>query len=359
MDFLSNLSKEELTHIVKVFDIQIAIVLVLAFYLTKSIFSRFVLGIIHKFQKKKEKAKDSKMFKSIEWMYVFLGVYLAINILPVSANIHLIMKTLLKLALILFVAKFLTSVVFTKNSEMMKKMFSKGANETVSEFVCIILSAVTWCVAVFIMFWIIGIDLSGLITGLGLGAAVISLAAQDTVKSLFSGFSILTDKPFVIGDWISVGNYAGTVTNITFRSTRIQCADNSIVTIPNSTITAEYVINWNKLESRRFDCVLSFSLNESSEKIKKITREIKMVLSNKEYIDESTVHVVLDKISSYSSDVKIILYVKETDYYKYLKLKEDIYCSLLNILDKENIELAYPTETVNVKNIAENKSNEV
>lgn len=353
MKFLSNLSREQLVHIIKLFDVQIAIVLVIVCYITKSIFAKFVLGIIFKFQKRKEKpkAKDSKMFKPLEMMYVFLGIFLAIKILPFGAQVQSVMKTLLKVALIIFITKFATSVILVKESKLMKRLFAKSTNEAVDNFICKILGVIVWIVSVFIIFAELGYDLSALVTGLGLGTAIISLAAQDTVKSLLSGVSILADKPFVIGDWISVGNYAGTVINITFRSTRIRCADNSIVTIPNSVVTAEYVINWNQLTSRRFECILNIELNETSEKIKKLTREIKMVLCNKEYIDQSNVHVVFSNISSYSSDIKIILYVKESDYFKYLKYQEDIYCSLLNILEKENIELAYPTETVHVKHM--------
>ncbi len=357
-DFISNLSREELSNLVRVFDIQIAIVLVLLAYLTKSLFAKFVLNIAFKFQKKKEKhkAQDSKMFNALESMYVFIAVFLAIKILPVGAKIQYVMGVLLKIAIIIFITKFITSVILVKDSKMMRKLFAKNNNEAVIIFVCKLLGIVAWIVSIFIIFAELGYDLSGLITGLGLGTAIISLAAQDTVKSLLSGVSILTDKPFVIGDWISVGTYAGTVKYISFRSTRIQCADNSIVTIPNSVITAEYVINWSKLTSRRFDCTLNLKLEETSEKIKKITREIKMVLSNKEYIDENSVYVVFNKISSYSSDIKIFLYVKETDYFKYLKYQEDIYCSLLNILEKENIELAYPTETVHVRNVLESEN---
>lgn len=351
MNFLPNLSREELANIIKVFDIQIAVVLVLVCYLTKSIFAKFILGTIFKFQKRKEKAKNSKMYKSLEMIYMFFGIFLAIKILPFGEQVQSIMKALLKISLIIFITKFITTVILVKDSKIMQKMFAKSENEAVNNFICKILGVVVWFIAIFIIFTELGYDLSGLITGLGLGTAIISLAAQDTVKSLLSGVSILTDKPFVIGDWISVGNYAGTVLNITFRSTRIRCADNSVVTIPNSVITSEYVINWNQLSSRRFDCTLNLNLDETSEKIKKLTREIKMVLTNKEYIDENSVHVVFSNISAYSSDIRIILYVKETDYFKYLKYQEDIYCSLLNILEKENIELAYPTETVHVKNV--------
>ena len=352
MKFLSNLSREQLVHIIKLFDVQIALVLVIACYITKSIVAKFVLSVIFKFQKRKDKikAKDSKMFKPLEMMYVFFGIFWAIKILPFGVQVQSVMKTLLKISIIIFLTKFITTVILVKDSKIMRKMFAKSSNPAVNNFICKILGVVVWCISIFIIFTELGYDLSGLITGLGLGTAIISLAAQDTVKSLLSGVSILTDKPFVIGDWISVGNYAGTVLNITFRSTRIRCADNSVVTIPNSVVTAEYVINWNQLTSRRFECVLNLNLNETSEKIKKLTREIKMVLSNKEYIDETKVYVVLGNISSYSSEIKIIVYVKENDYYKYLKLQEDIYCSLLNILEKENVELVYPTEIVHVKN---------
>ena len=360
-DFLSNLTREELASIVKVFDIQIAIVLVLFSYLTKSLIAKFILNIAFKFQKKKDKkrAQDSKMFGTIEVMYVFLAIFLAIKILPVGAQLQYVMGKLLKIAIIIFITKFITNVILVKNSKMMRKLFAKNKNEAVITFVCKLLAILAWIITVFIIFAELGYDLSGLITGLGLGTAIISLAAQDTVKSLLSGVSILTDKPFVIGNWISVGTYAGTVTNISFRSTRIKCADNSIVTIPNSVVTAEYVINWSELTSRRFDCTLNLKLEETSEKIKKITREIKMVLTNKEYIDEESVYVVFNKISSYSSDIKIFLYVKETDYFKYLKYQEDIYCSLLNILEKENIELAYPTETVHVRNVVDSNNEDI
>ena len=79
-DFLSNLSREEIANLVRVFDIQIAIVLVLLAYLTKSLFAKFVLNIAFRFQKTKEKhkAQDSKMFNALESMYVFIAIFTSI-----------------------------------------------------------------------------------------------------------------------------------------------------------------------------------------------------------------------------------------------------------------------------------------
>jgi MscS family membrane protein len=352
-DILANLSREELTNLIKIFDVQIAIVLVLIVFVTKSIVTKIILRIVDKILKRNKKPQESGMYRPLEFMYVFIGIYLAAKILPVSNYINILMMSLMKIAIIIFITNMINNILLDKDSPIFKKSGNKKSNETVTNFVSKLLKVVVWIIAIYII--IVGVlgftQINGLVTGLGLGTVVISLAAQDTVKSLFSGFTILTDKPFVIGDWIAVGSYAGTVIDITFRSTRIRCADNSVVTIPNSTITEEYVINWNKLKARRFDCTLNLEMDISPDQIKKLIKEIKVVMCAKDYIKSETVYVGFNNIADYSYDIKIFAYVTETDYVKFLKIQEDLNCEFLNILAKENIKLAYPTEMVHVKNL--------
>jgi MscS family membrane protein len=195
----------------------------------------------------------------------------------------------------------------------------------------------------------LGYNLNGLATGLGVGAAVISLAAQDLVKSLLGGMAILTDKPFIIGDWIECGKYQGTVIDITYRSTRIKAANNSIITIPNSIVTAEYVLNWNKLTSRRIDLNLNLSLDTPSEKLDKITKQIEFALQNDKDVLKDTVEVHVSEISTNGINVLIFLYEKVTDYYKFLDVKQRLICTILAVLEKENVELAYPGQSIVIK----------
>ena len=191
--------------------------------------------------------------------------------------------------------------------------------------------------------------MTGLFTALGIFSAAVALAAQEIVKSLIGGMEILTDKPFIIGDWIEVGTHQGTVIDITYRSTRIKSYNNAIITIPNSSITAESIINWNRLSSRRFETNLRLSLDTTSEKLKKIVKEMKLVLENNASVMKDTVEVHVSAISPSSVDIFIFLYVKETDYSKFLKIKEELLCTLLFLVEKENIELAYPTQTLYLK----------
>lgn len=350
-EFLENLSKEELTNIVKIFDIQIAIVIVLVVFVTKSVFAKIFINIVYKIQKRKGDPKESSMYNTLKWIYVFLGLFLATKILPITGELSVIVETFFKIVFIIFATQTINNVIFVKDSWFFKRKTEKTVNETINVFVFRICRAVAWFIAVYVCFWVLGVDLSGLITGLGIGTVIISLAAQDTVKSLLSGFTILSDKPFAIGDFIKVGTYSGTVINITFRSTRIRCVDNSIVTIPNSTITTDYVINWSKLKTRRIEYTLNIEMNVPTDKIIKIVKEIKTILCSKEYVKEDTVYVGFNTISSYSNDISIFFYVKETDYTKYLDLKQELNCEILNVLEKENVGLAFPTETIHLKNI--------
>ena len=352
-DFITGLSKDELRNLIQVFDIQIAIVIILIVFFTRGFVSKIVLKIFDAILKRKENPQSSEMYRPIKLMYMFMGIYLAIKILPVSNRLSIIMTSLLKSALIIFITKIINSTIFVKDSKFFSKR-RKGRSETVSNFICRIARIITWVIAIYIILvFVLGFtQINGLVAGLGIGTVVISLAAQDTVKSLFSGITILSEKPFVIGDWIEVGNYAGTVIDISFRSTRIRCADNSVITIPNSTITAEYVINWNKLKSRRVNCTLRLNMKDiDANKIKDIIKELKVVICSKDYVQRDTVYVGFNGISNYSYNIKIFVYVTETDYIKYLKLEEDLNCEFLNILSKENVRLAYPTQTVDVHNI--------
>lgn len=342
------ISSIDLNNLLKIFDIQIAIAVLLFFVIFRTVFSRILIKIYYKIIKSKKNPKDSSMYRPLNIMFILIGIYCMIKVLPTSAQTLKIMNQIYKLVIIYYALKILTSLI-SADSIFFKKFFKDPTNKTVNMFLCQIAKFIIWIMYIFIIVAEIGYDLSGLITALGVGSAAIALAAQDLVKSLISGVTILTDKPFVIGDWIEVDQYQGTVIDITFRSTRIKSFNNSVVTIPNSVITSSYVINWNRLTSRRFECILNLSLETSSEKIKKIVKEIKVVLENDPKVIKETIQVSLIDITAYSNDIKIVLFLRESEYEKFLKAKQDVLCSLLFLVEKENIDLAYPTQTLYVK----------
>jgi len=342
----------DLNKLLSIFDIQIAIAVLLFFIAFKSIFSKLIISLCFKITKNKKDAKDSVMYKPLNVFFVLLGIFLMINILPANKQFLHYMNQIFLLIVIFYITKFITTLIYPDTFLMKKLQKANTSDKAINKFVCAIIRGAIWTIAFIIGLYQIGIDITkfnGLVTGLGIGSAAIALAAQDMVKSMLSGAAILSDKPFVIGDWIEVGDYQGTVIDITFRSTRIKSYNNAVITIPNSTITSAYVVNWNRLTSRRFDAVINISLETPVEKLRKIVKEFKFVLQNDPNVIKETVEVNITEIANSSTDIKIFLYVREANYSKFLKAKEDILCELLEVVEKENVDLAYPTQTLYVK----------
>ena len=341
----------DINNLLKIFDIQIAICVLIFFVFFRKVFSRILIKIYYKIAKVQKQPKESSMYKPLNNFFIFVGIFCMINILPTSNEFLVVMDAAFTIVVIYFITRAM-STLLTEDSILGKKIFKNSKNTAVNRFICIFAKIILWICAFLIVLTKLGIPIdifSGLFAGLGVASAAAALAAQDMVKSILSGMAILTDKPFVIGDWIEVDKYQGTVIDITFRSTRIKSYDNSVVTIPNSTITSNYVVNWNRLTSRRFDCILNLALDTPSDKIQKMVKEIKLVLQNDPNVIKETVEVNLHEITNTSCNIKIYLYVREAEYAKFLKAKQNMLCNILYLFEKENVELAYPTQNVYVK----------
>lgn len=347
-EWLTSINLEDL---LKLFDLQIALAVFILFFMFRNLFSKLIIKIYYKIIKSKKNPKDSTMYKPLKKFFILFGLFCTTHILPLDKQFLYLINKVFEVIIAYYITKAITTLI-TEDSIIMKNIFKDTSDKAVNKFICKMIRVFIWIIFVFVVAAILELKLDGLgalVTGLGIVSAATALAAQDLVKSMLSGAAILTDKPFVIGDWIEVEQFQGTVIDITFRSTRIKAYNNAVVTIPNSLITSSYVVNWDRLTSRRFDCILTLSWDTTSEKVKKIVKEMKLILQNDPEVIKETVEVSLNNITAYGSEIKIYLYIREADYSKYLKAKQDILCSLLYLIEKENVDLAYPSQTLYVK----------
>lgn len=157
------------------------------------------------------------------------------------------------------------------------------------------------------------------------------------------------DKPFSVGDWIHTEKYEGTIEDITFRSTRIRTADNSVVTIPNSILSNEVIANWSKLEKRKIEISLRLPLETKAQELEILSKKFKIVLENNKDILEDSIQVDVNKIKEDNIEISIVLYTSITEYNKFLNIKQEININILKILETEGIKLAYPGRNVYVQ----------
>ena len=192
-------------------------------------------------------------------------------------------------------------------------------------------------------------SISGLVAGLGLGGLAFALAAKDMLSNVFGGLVILMDKPFTIGDWIQAGDLEGTVEDMNFRSTKVKTFTQAVVTVPNTLLANEPVTNYSRMGKRRVTFTLGVRYGTEPEKIKACSLEIRKSLFENDEIDKETIEVALDGFGESSINLMVYCFTKTTDWKKYLTVRENVYYSILGILQSQSVELAFPTRTLRVE----------
>ena len=341
---------------IQVVDIIIAIGIIVFFRIFSGTFSYMIIRVFKIKSKKAKEIKESAFFKPLKIFFIILGIYLAIVFLRVPLQINeQVMDIVTKTFKIISVIEFAVGLAnsFTSKTILGKKLrksLSDKMDDTVFEFVLKITRVLIYIIAIFLVLAILEINLTGLVAGLGLGGVIVTLAAQDTAKNLFGGLVIFIDKPFVVGDWIQMDNYEGTIEDITFRTTRIRTFENALVNIPNAIIADASVTNWIKMEKRRYKTNLCVELDTPLEKLDLLKTRIEKMLQERESVYDDSIIVRFDQITDNGINILIYTYTNSVDYASYLKEVEDINVKIMKILNEENIELAYDTKTVYVKN---------
>ena len=329
----------------------ISIVIFFIFYLLSNYISYFIIRLFKIKIKDKKKIKKNPFYGPLSNFIKVLGIYIGIYLLKFPDNIFsIVTKTFEVITIILVSIGFANSVrkdaPFFVN--LQKKLNMKSDSNIVSIF-SKVAKFLIYLVAGVIIIGALGYDINGFIAGLGLGSLTIALAAQDAAKNLFGGVVILVDKPFSVGDWIETSTFEGVVEDISFRSTRIRTFEDSLVTVPNSTLSNDLITNWSKMNKRRIDFYITLSYTNSLKKIADAINKIKIMLEIDPTVDSSNIFVNLNEITDNGYKLMIYFYTRELKYRRYLLKKEQINYKILQILEKENIDIAYDTSTVYLK----------
>lgn len=340
---------------VQIMDIVIAVAIILFFRIFSSGIAYIIIRMF-KFKKKDKKTiKESAFYTPLKVFFIILGFYIAVLFLKrplnLSEEVMLVANKAFQVISTIAFAKGLASSFTPKSALVLKirKKANRNIEDSMVNFLIKVIRGTIYTIAGFLVITQLGFQLNGLVAGLGIGGVIITLAAQDTAKNLFGGLVLFLDKPFKVGDWIQMDTYEGTVEDITFRSTRVRTFDNSIVNIPNSIISNSSIINWSKMEKRRYKMNLCIELNTPLEKIERFQARVYEMLQEKEDIHDDSIIVKFDSIKDNGINILVSSYTDSVSYSSYLTEVENINYKTMKILQEEGIELAYDTKTIYMK----------
>ena len=224
--------------------------------------------------------------------------------------------------------------------------------KTILKFLKQVINGVIWLVGVLMILANMGVDVTSLIAGLGIGGLAIAMALKNILSDIFSSFSILIDKPFVVGDFIALSDkYQGTVKKIGIKTTRLETRDGQELIIANKKLTEQVVQNFRGKggkKKRNSSFVLGVTYETPVEKLEKIPELIKEIIDKQEGADLEKVN--FDSLGDFALNFKVVIAIEEKPKLKAGTIKTNINYAIFKTFAQEGIDFAYPTQTIHLAN---------
>ena len=195
----------------------------------------------------------------------------------------------------------------------------------------------------------VGFPIGSIVAGAGLIGLTISLAAQESASNLFSGIVILLDKPFSVGDWITVGDVEGEVIDINFRSTRIRSPDKTVNVITNSKICSATVQNAALRTMRPYKFTLGVTYSTTRPQLEKLMQDLQAMLDASPLTNHGTNIVQLANFGDSSINILISAYLLTNVYAEFLQMQNDLNLNIMDIMQADGVDFAFPSTSVYIE----------
>ena len=285
------------------------------------------------------------MNKFPKWIFVVIEAYIATSFLTFPPKVDLVLKWIFLFVITIFAIKIAIKCVDFSLEKFFRK--DKTAKKSVETIVTILVRAL-W---IFVFLTNIWVDLTPVLAWFGIAWIAVAFALQNILTDLFSSFSIILSKPFIVGDYIKIWEWSNekiwTVKQISLKSTTLQTVQWQEVIIPNSNILATEVINYRTMKNRRQRISIWVTYDTWIKKLKIIPEIIKDIVSQQKDVEYERCY--LEKMWDFSINFLMSYNILNPDYQKSLEINEKIYLELIEKFEKEWIEFAFPSQTIYVK----------
>jgi MscS family membrane protein len=197
-------------------------------------------------------------------------------------------------------------------------------------------------------------DMAAVVTGLGIGGLAFALGAQDSLKNLFGSFTLIADRPFVVGESVKIGNHeVGVVEVVGLRSTRIRTTDDTLLIVPNSSLTTMEITNYGRRRFRRFHTRIGVAYSTSRESLAAFRNGIQDLIRRHPVTRKEHFEVAVIELAASSIEILVNLYFEVADRKAELAARDALILDILQLVQDLGVELAYPTQTVHLVAAAE------
>lgn len=228
--------------------------------------------------------------------------------------------------------------------ENYRKDETDGANRMTMNALSFLGRIALWAIVLLLILDNLGVDVTALVAGLGIGGIAIALAVQNVLSDLFASLSIVLDKPFIPGDFVVVGDMAGSVEHIGIKTTRIRSISGEQLIFSNTDLLGSRIRNFGRMRERRVVFSLGITYQTPAEKLEHVPDLIRAAIESQQSARFDRSH-----FASYGDSAlnfETVYYVESSDYATHMDILQSVNLTIYRSFAAEGIEFAYPTQTL-------------
>jgi MscS family membrane protein len=336
----------------------IALVIFLVFLFLRQLFTSLILNVAERLVKKTTTELDDNIISvlraPLRFTFIVIGLYFSIRYLDLNSEITHNLFTTFAIYILFWIFYDLLIVL----DEPIVNFSKKFGNELSYEIGLILVKTFKIAIVVIgvvaaLQVW--GINISAFIASLGLGGLAFALAAKDTAANLFGGLTLLADKSLKMDDWIKVDSVEGVVEEIGLRTTKIRTFEKSLITVPNQILANKPVENFSRRGIRRIKFRVGVTYDTPAAALENIVANItQMLQTHPDIAQDATMLVRFDKFEDSSLSIFVYTFTSTANWARYLEIKEDINIQIMKIIENNNAQFAFPSQTLYIEKGNEN-----
>ena len=312
------------------------------------IFKKIILGRLKKWAAKTKTTLDDFIILGVQKTLVpilyFSVLYFALTSLTLPPQVVNILNIALIVVITFYAIKWTTTLMDYSFAEYTKRKTGEEQKTKQLNTLGTLGKTIIWIIGLIFLLDNLGINISAVVAGLGIGGIAVALAAQTILGDLFSYFIIFFDRPFEIGDYVQVGDKSGTIEHIGIKTTRLRALHGEEVVFSNTDLTNSRLHNFKKLRRRRIVFELGVIYETSPEKLNMIPGLVKQIIDEQENAEFNRGH--FKAFGDFSLNFEFVFYVLSQDYKAYMDVQQSINYKIFNRFSDKGIEFAYPTQVV-------------
>jgi len=288
----------------------------------------------------------SRVNKNVVPLLYICIVYAGLSFLHLGPVADRVMSVATLALSMFFGGRFVSAVIVFLFDRYWKRR-NQNADPLALKWIANIIKALVWSAVLLLFLDNIGVQITTLIAGLGIGGIAVAFAAQAILEDVFSFITIFFDRPFETGDFIVVDNLSGTIEHIGIKTTRVRSLGGEQLVFSNKDLTSSRLRNYKRMQKRRVSFVIRVTYDTPVDKLRQIPEDIREIITAMDGVEFDRSHFF--EFGDYGLVFETVYYVLSQDYKVYMDIQQEINLKIKERLRAAGISFALPTQTVRLQ----------